>query len=136
MFNPVLFPQVSNRESWPQTVQLRDADTGELIALTDDDDDPLYSIALEIIPANRTRYSDGYSQRYEGDYSPTLSASLGNGIEIVGIGTIDINLTKPQMQTLRAATYDVYLVRTTLDGLEARQILIGRLPVLFGGRNT
>ncbi len=32
--NPVLFPQISNRESWNQIVQIADDDTGDLIALT------------------------------------------------------------------------------------------------------
>jgi len=45
-------------------------------------------------------------------------------------------IPKSVMQTLRAQTYDVFLTIDPNNVDDGRQLLIGRLPVLFGGRNT
>ena len=136
---PVLFPAVSNREAWPQTIQIADDQTGDLIALTDSNNNPLYAIYLEISPPRDGRGGyggGGYSSAYYGDYGePIILASLSNYITIPDTGTIQVQIPYSIMKTLHGGrTYDVYLriVDTTND--DGRQILIGKLPVSYGGR--
>src|ERR1700744_5033361 len=86
--NPVLFPQISNRESWLQTVQIADDDTGDLIALTDDDNNPLYAITLEIQPPRLPGGAGdfgGYGTNpwYDTSGGPIISATLADYITIV-----------------------------------------------------
>src|SRR5690349_3313404 len=110
--NPVLFPQISNRESWNQIIQLADDDTGDLITLTDNNNNPLYDITLEISAAMPRSGCGGYgspSPFYDWDCGPTISASLADYIFIVDTGTILIKLPKAKIETLRARTYDVFL---------------------------
>jgi len=54
----------------------------------------------------------------------------------VDVGTIQIMVPKSVMQTLQPRTYDVYLTIDPNGEDDGRQLLIGRLPVLYGGRNT
>jgi hypothetical protein len=57
-------------------------------------------------------------------------------LSIVDVGTIQIMVPKSVMQTLQPRTYDVYLTIDPNGEDDGRQLLIGRLPVLYGGRNT
>lgn len=139
--NPVLFPQVSNRESWNQIVQIADDDTGDLIQLTDSNNSPLYAITLEISAAGPNHGYGGYGPNptpyYECDGAPIISATLANYIAIVDTGTIQISIPKSVMTTLqRTRTYDVFLTIDPNNEDDGRQLLIGKLPVLFGGINT
>ena len=138
--NPVLFPQVSNRESWIQVVQIGDDDTGDPIALTDDDGNPLYAITCEIRAAGpRGGDCGGYGTQqayYDFDGEPIIEATLANYITILDVGTFQIVIPKSVMQTLRSRTYDVFLTIDPVNEDDGRQLLIGRLPVLFGGMNT
>lgn len=147
--NPVLFPQISNRESWIQTIQIFDDDTGDLINLTDGVGNAAYSVVLEILPPRRHGYSGCYSDAawYDTgcDYaviSETLSqgsAAIGSNpvISIVDNGTINIHVPKSYVETLRGhQTWDVFLTLNDDANDDGRQILIGRLPVFFGGRGT
>lgn len=137
--NPVLFPQISNRESWKQIIQLADDDTGDLIKLTDNNGAALYAISLEISPAV-PRYPPAGNALpypyYDLDGSPVISASLADFISIIDTGTIQIALPKAKIKTLCARTYDVFLTLYDATEDDGRQILIGKLPVLFGGINT
>lgn len=134
--NPTLFPQISNRESWIQIVQLADDDTGDLITLTDSNNNPLYGINLEISPAGDHGPSMG-SPYYDDGCAPIISGSLANYVSIVDTGTIEIVVPKSVMQSLRGPrTYNVYVTIIPNGEDDGRQILIGRLPVVYGGRNT
>lgn len=138
--NPVLFPAISNRETWLQFVQICDDQTGDPILLTDSNGLPLYQIYLEIAPPQDGQsggwgggYGDfGWYGTYGGDY---ICASLADYITIPDIGIIQIQIPYMVMQTLRGATktYNVYLRLVDEDAGDARQILIGKLPVLFAG---
>lgn len=138
--NPVLFPQISNRESWIETIQIVDADTGDLIALTDGNGNPLYAVTLELQAADpRGHDCGGYgtpSSFYDFSGAPAISASLADYISIPDTGTIAWTIPKSKMATLAARTYDVYLTIDPNGEDDGRQLLIGRLPVLYGGRNT
>lgn len=142
--NPVLFPQISTRETWLQTVQIADDDTGDLIALTDGAagaGNPVVAIAVEMqraapMPAALNFGSGIY---YDGPYdsAPILSASIGNGVTIVDTGVFQIRFTKTQMQTLTPGTYDLFCTVASVSDLDdCRQLFLGRLPVFYGGRNT
>lgn len=138
---PTYFPAVSTRETWTQVIQLADGDTGDLIELKDDSGHPAYSFALEIIEAapvaNRTGYGS-FPWGLDDCTTPIITASLDDGrIMIVDTGTISIVIPKTAMQSLLPRTYDVYLTITSVDDTkDGRQLLIGKLPVLYGGRNT
>lgn len=136
--NPTLFPAISNRESWLQTVVIADDDTGDLITLTDTNNNPLYGVNLEIIAAEPRQHFTGYGPTpyYDDLCEPVITGSLANYLSITGLGTIQIMVPKSVMQTLRAQTYDVYLTIVPNGEDDGRQLLIGRLPVLYGGRNT
>lgn len=121
-------------------MQIRDADTGDAIALTDINNNPLYAIALEITPAQPRAHSIGWSTSPYYDDSdcdtPTISGSLANYIAIVDVGVMLITVPKSAMRTLRSGSYDVFLTIDPNGEDDGRQLLIGRLPVLYGGRNT
>lgn len=141
--NPVLFAQITNRETWTQIIGINDDDTGDLVSLTDINNFSLYDIAVEIArstlrPGGGSPYSPYYLPGYYDDaYQPVITAALGSGITIIDTGTIQVRLTKTQMKTLGAGTYDVYCTITEkADPDEARQMFIGRLSVFYGGRNT
>lgn len=137
--NPTLFPAISNRETWLQVVEIADDDTGDLISLTDEDDNPLYAFALEIIAANPRNHMGGYGPMpyyYDDCCSPIISGSLSNYITILDVGTIQIQIPKSVIQSLRGQTYDVFLTISVNGEDDSRQLFIGRLPVLYGGRNT
>lgn len=147
--NPVLFPQVSNRESWVQSIQIFDDDTGDLISLVDGNGNALYTVSLEI---ERRFMGDSYdysgaSPYYYGNCGEAIifatlaqgSAAIqaGNYIALVDAGTIQIQVPKSIMQTLFIrGTYDVFITIDDTANDDGRQILIGKLPVFFGGRNT
>lgn len=138
--NPVLFPQTTNRESWRETVEIVDDDTDELIALTDGNGNPLYAITLEISAVEPEGNCGGYGLPpgpfYDFAGTPVISASLADFIAIVDTGTIQIAIPKSKMTALRPRTYDVFLTIDPNGADDGRQLLIGRLPVLYGGRNT
>jgi len=139
--NPVLFPQITNRESWLQIVQIADDDTGDLIALTDINNNALYAITLEIQAARLHGDSGGFggygiNPYYDTSGGPIISATLADYIAIVDTGTIQIMIPKSIMQKLRGRTYDVFLTIDPINEDDGRQLLIGRLPVFYGGRNT
>lgn len=136
--NPVLFPAISNRETWLQIVQINDDQTGDLISLTDTLGNPLYQIYLEISPPRHGAAWVGPSPSspYYDEYGdPIIQASLADYISIPGAGTIQIQVPYTVMQKLCGGrTYNVYLRLEDVANNDARQILIGKLPLAFGGR--
>ena len=135
--NPVLFPPISNRETWLQVIQIADDETGDLISLTSDTGNgaPLYAIYLEISPPHdRGGYNGPDLSWYGCGGDPSLRASLADYITIPDVGTISIEIPYTVMQTLHGGrTYDVYLRLEDAANSDARQLLIGRLPVAYSG---
>jgi hypothetical protein len=135
---PVLFPSISNRETWLQIVQICDDQTGDPIELTDSNGNPLYQIYCEISPP-RGGGGGGFGASYAYSWyddcgEPLICASLANYITIPDVGTIQVQIPYTVMQCLRGhRTYSVYLRLEDVANADARQILIGRLPVAFGG---
>jgi hypothetical protein len=106
-----------------------------------------------------------YSSPYYGNEGePLIFGSLADYISIIDVGTIQINIPYTVMQKMRGSmTYDVYLRLESLQsGIDvngdfssdfsgdfnvvqssvssnqpdARQLLIGKLPIAFGGRGV
>lgn len=81
---------------------------------------------------------DGYSDTY-GEWgsvecnAPILSASIGNGISIVDIGIIQIYFSETSMRSLGRGMHSVASTLASSDGVDVRQLFLGRLPVFFGG---
>lgn len=136
--NPVLFPQVSNRESWAQIFTIVDDDTDQPITLTDSNNNPLYAITLEIDRAGPHGNTGGYGVNpwYDCGNQARILATLANYISILDVGVFQCVIPKSVMQTLRRGTYNVYLTIDPNNEDDGRQLLIGRLPVLFGGHDT
>ncbi len=136
---PALFPTSSNRETWLQIVQIADDETGDLFTLTDSNGNPLYQVYLEISPPRDHAGGHGYgpySSPYYGDEGePLIFASLADYISIIDTGTIQIQIPYTIMQKMRGGrTYNVYLRLEDAANDDARQLLIGKLPIAFGGR--
>lgn len=65
------------------------------------------------------------------EYGPILQATLGNGIEIIDIGVIQILIPAAVFQKLHGGTYQAALIMT--DSVNTRQVFIANLPVQHGG---
>lgn len=129
--NPVLFPQVTNRESFAPYIGIYDDADGSPVNLSG------LTFQLEI---RRLGFGSGHFASptvpfYDDgpEASPVLTASLGNGITVVDVGVFQVVFSETQMRTLRAGTYSIAC--TASDGSPAgtRQLFLGRLPVLDGG---
>jgi hypothetical protein len=138
---PIYFPAISNRETWLQIVQINDDQTGDLISLTDSNNNPLYQLYLEISPPRHhggggNSYGQPYSSSYYGcEGEPIIFASLADYISIIDVGTIQIQIPYTVMQKMHGGrTYNVYLRLEDAANDDARQLLIGKLPIAFGGR--
>lgn len=131
--NPVLFPAVTNRESWSQIIGFYDDDTGDALDLTP------YTFACEVRLRDRRSQFDqsGYTPNYDyggvTDYGPLVTLALGSGITVVATGQLELDITVDQMRTLCAGTYLISLVLSDGTPTGSRQIFRGYLPVLFGG---
>lgn len=127
------FPQYTNRESFTQTVLVADNDTGDPIDLTG------MSIQVEIRRASREGgYGlDGYGPNYSvGAYdwcAPILTASIGAGITIVGVGAFQIYFSETQFRSLASGMHSINATLKSADGIDVRQLFLGRLPIFFGG---
>lgn len=104
-----LSPQ-SNRETFVRLFELTDADTGELLDLSDVD------IVFEV--ANPV------------SGSAELSAEVGSGITVVSTGVFQVKFVRSDMINLDPQTYKVGC--TISDDDETVQYFIGTLPVLDG----
>ncbi len=150
--NPILLPQMTNRESWTLTVSVFDDDTGDPFNLvgigTDWNGDwnsdfsvpsvAVVSIQFEVRRAgpNGQRYgSGGYGPLYDwGSYEdgPLLQASIGSGITIVAPNVFQVYFSETDMRKLHPRTYNVGCTMASLDGIDVRQLFRGRLPILDG----
>lgn len=66
----------------------------------------------------------------DGD-TPLITAQLGSGITVIGLGVIQIRIPASTVQKLRHSTYGAAM--TMFDGYDSRQVFIGELPILQGG---
>ena len=149
-----LFPEISNRESWRPPVQLLwDDDASQPIELRDPTlKNSLYTLTLEIVPSEPRDHGSFLfggtvpSAYYDdaGD-QPIITQQLASGagalsnaaLSIIDVGAVQIFIPKAQISTLRGPrTYDVYLTVYDPTFDDGRQIFIGRLPVMYGGRTT
>jgi hypothetical protein len=77
-------------------------------------------------------YVTWYDFGVQSDVGPLLSASLGNGIFITGLGNIQITIPESQFKQLNGdGTYVAALTFT--DTVNTRQIFLAPLPVIQGG---
>jgi hypothetical protein len=97
------------------------------------------SIELEIRRAERHGDSfrdSGYGSNYTlGSYDcdrPILTASIGNGIAIVDQGIFQIYFSETQFRQLGSGMHSVAATLASADGVDVRQLFLGRLPVLAG----
>jgi hypothetical protein len=81
--------------------------------------------------------SSGYGAAYQlGSYDcdrPILTASIGNGITIVDQGIFQIYFSETQFRQLGSGMHSVAATLASADGVDVRQLFLGRLPVFSGG---
>lgn len=126
--NPVLFPQVTNRESFRQIIGLYDDDTNDPLDLTS------LTFACEVRFQTNVISQPNYGVSYYDDTvygNPVITLSLGSGLTVIDLGQLEVLITAAQMRGLCAGTYSIAL--TASDDTDTRQIFLGFLPVLFGG---
>lgn len=149
---PVLFDAISNRESWVQTVEVFDDETGDPIALQDASGNNYVQAYLEISPERHHGcWGNQINQPvyYDFDGEPIITADLTNYLFIVEASILQIQIPYTVIESLHGGhTYNVYLRFVFLPDFssdfstqfnvsnDARQILIGKLPVYYGGRRT
>lgn len=81
---------------------------------------------------NDTGYVNFFDYGNVDDWGPLVSLSLGNGITIIDVGTLQIYVPESQMRGLSGRTHIVAATLTGADGIDTRQLFLGRLPVLDG----
>lgn len=92
-------------------------------------------IFLEIRRAKDSGNKSGYIPYYDwgcASEGPILTAEIGDGITIVDTGVFQIYFSRDDIRTLDAGTYIVGCTLESADGVDVRQLFIGRLPVLSG----
>lgn len=105
--------RVSNRADWIDVVEITDAETGELIDLTE------ASIVLELRP------------QFDFDCAPLLTATTGNGkIVVVALGQVQFTFSRDEMIAIRPGTYDAGLTVSRTGITE--QLIIATVAVLDG----
>lgn len=97
------------------------------------------AIELEIrrVEHNGSMWRDsGYGASYSlGAYDcnqPILRASIGNGITIVDQGIFQIYFSETQFRQLGSGMHSVAATLASADGIDVRQLFLGRLPVFSG----
>jgi hypothetical protein len=91
---------------------------------------------LEISPPrDRGGYSGSYSSpSYDYAGQALILATLADYLTIIDVGTIQVQIPYTVMQTLRGGlTYNIYLRIVDAANVDARQLLIGTIPVVYGG---
>ena len=79
-------------------------------------------------------YSESSSDIGIDTMTPIITAQLGNGITVIGLGVIQIRIPASVMTKLRHRTYGAAM--TMFDGYDSRQAFVGRLPIVSGGVST
>ena len=80
---------------------------------------------------HRTGYSVFYDIGTYPSLGPIITAQLGNGLTIIGVGVMQILIPAMIFQKLHLSTYLASMNMT--DSVNTRQIFVGQLPVEFGG---
>ena len=134
----VKIADLSGLNTMTGTVQGYTASTGALVVQVG----CTFQFEIRIAPPHGdSGYVPWYDFGVYPDYGPLLSASLGAGITIIDIGTIQIFIPENRFRTLGnlgvsntpmnwGGTYRCGL--TIFDGYETRQLMIGYLPVVSG----
>jgi hypothetical protein len=69
-----------------------------------------------------------------GGAAPLISAALGTGLSVIDLGFLLINIPETTVRQLASFTARSYIAALTMtDSVSTRQILIARLPILYGG---
>lgn len=134
----VTFIALSSNASMTGLVNSFDPVTGILIFTVS-----TMAVALEIRrdrfgtgQRNDTGYVNFFDYGNIDDWGPIISLSIGNGITIVDVGVLQVYVPESQMRGLNGRTHIVAAVLTTADGVDARQLFLGKLPVLDGYMTT
>jgi hypothetical protein len=105
-----------------------------------------WTYLFEIRRAPPRNTGSGYITWYDfgtpEEYGPILQASLGAGISVISTGVVQIQIFSGAAPTnglgnfsgLHGGTY--FACMTATDGLNTRQVFIGKLPVYHGGVST
>lgn len=133
--NIVKFTSTADTTKWMiGTVDSYDPATGILVFTV-----ATVAIELEIrrVERNGSMFRDsGYGANYAlGSYDcaqPILTASVGNGITIVDLGIFQIYFSETQFRQLSSGVHSVAATLASADGVDVRQLFLGRLPVLSG----
>lgn len=101
------------------------------------------AIELEIRRAERhgsDHRDSGYGANYTlGSYDwdhAILTASIGNGITIIDQGIFQIYFPESRFRSLGSGMHSVAATLASADGVDVRQLFLGRLPVLAGRVTT
>ena len=100
----------------------------------------MFQLEIRSQDHNHHSFGDtGYSQWYDwgggvAGGTPLITATLGQGLFVIDIGKLQINIPEAVMRRLHHKSYLISLV--TSDSVNTRQIFIGKLPILFGGLNA
>lgn len=86
------------------------------------------------------RRAEGHGTNYMlGPYdwgAPILTASIGNGISIVDIGTFQIYFSETDFRSLSSGMHSIAATLASADGIDVVQLFLGRLPILSGRVTT
>lgn len=124
----VNFPEASNSADWISTLELTDADSGDLIDLTG------CTITLQVwtqtqrgpgfVPVNWPNINSQYG-------TAALTASTSNGkITVPSTGIVQWTFRASEMETLTAGFYEVGMIIEKSS--DTTQLMLGVLPVLNG----
>jgi len=114
---------ISNRQSWSDSVELRDTDTNGLIDIS-----TATEIVVQIAPRGSVS-SNGYGDI--ASTSPLLTATLANGkVQHVQTGIFQFAFTKSDMRGLCGGIYDVEIT-IEKDG-ETESLILGTVPIREG----
>lgn len=79
-------------------------------------------------------YSESSSDIGIDTVSPIITAQLGNGITVIGLGLLQIRIPASVMTKLRHRTYGGAMI--VFDGYDTRQVFLAKVPIVGGGVST
>ncbi|MDI1265588.1 MAG: hypothetical protein PS018_20265 [bacterium] len=96
------------------------------------------AFAFEIRGSYGAGFDSGYGNSSQiGEYcdsAPLITAQLGNMINVIDVGVVEVRIPQSQMTQLQHKTYGASMAM--FDGADTRQLFIGKLPILSGGLST
>lgn len=114
---------LSNRQSWNDSVEVRDNDTNQLIDIS-----TATEIAVQVAP-QQNGGDGGYGSVYR--TSPLLTASLSNGkVQHIQTGIFSFEFTKSEMRGVPGGIYNVEIT-IEKDG-ETESLILGTVPIREG----